>query len=159
MGTWVHGHVGAIGHRLNGFGPTRGRRGGALTSSSGSSSSSATVASSVCAAGWERPSRPTIGRSESWLRISSNCEHKCPRGWAIRTERQHGFVVASPSARRPSRGRQAVHLRRADATAVHRTKVRQTKLSPWRSEATAEARPCLLKMTSSKSIRFTHQEP
>lgn len=64
------------------------------------------------------------------------------------TERQHGFVVASPSARRPSRGRQAVHLRRADATAVHRTKVRRTKSSPWRSEATAAATPCRQKTPS-----------
>ena len=73
------------------------------------------------------------------------------------TERQHGFVVASPSARRPSRGRQAVHLRRADATAVHRTKVRRTKSSPWRSEATAAATPCRQKTPSSKAS-FPNQD-
>ena len=73
------------------------------------------------------------------------------------TERQHGFVVASPSARRPSRGRQAAHLRRADATAVHRTKVRRTKSSPWRSEATAAATPCRQKMPSSKAS-FPNQD-
>ena len=79
MGAWARGCDRAP---LEWVRPNEGRR-VALTSSSCSSSSSATVASSVCAAGWERPSRPTIGRSESWLRISSNCEHKCPRGWAI----------------------------------------------------------------------------
>lgn len=78
------------------------------------------------------------------------------------TERQHGFVVASPSARRPSRGRQAAHLRRADATAVHRTKVRRTKSSPWRSEATAAATPCRQKTPSSKTffpnqVKSSHQ--
>ena len=43
------------------------------TSSSGSSSSSATVASSFAAAGFERPSRPTTGRSALRLRILSSC--------------------------------------------------------------------------------------
>lgn len=43
------------------------------TSSSGSSSSSATVASSLAAAGLDRPSRPTTGKSALKFRIKCSC--------------------------------------------------------------------------------------